>query len=235
MATEASADYLRPLMVNDKEGRGATNDMTPVKVARQEAPVQAIAVGARSQPTSRQAAMDQSNMVNPPVIAQQVEREGDEREGDIPTMAQASAVYYDETAPHLRQLRENNQMCVGVGVCFINIGRLHLTGQVVVPKKINRVLVLHGSKIDLTQAQFVFKDTFISIVVVLGGCKIMIPPGVHVKMNGIAILGGNHEENPSAQSVFALGQPTLHIRAVTILGGVHVSTNVSTPCISKVN
>ena len=223
-------EAFRPLQVNEKDARGQFKGASPVAAAV-EAPVQAIAVEttpARNQQMQSEMNLPMAQVIGGnPTMAQAVRGNA--------TMAQGSAVYYDGTSDRLTQLRADNQRSRGLGILGFNISRMHLTGQVIVPKKITRAVGLNDCVIDLTQAQFIFKDTFIRVVVVLGGCKVILPQGVHVVMNGIAILGRNHEENSSAPPAAGDDLPTLHIRAVSILGSVHVQTDLLTSHIVKLS
>ena len=236
MATEASAaETFRPLMVNEKE-EPPSNGLSPVMVSKQEAPVQAVIIGTtpavvvqtspvRPPPTVAPPQVDQSPTVNPPMAL---------IEGAMPPLGQPSAVYYDGESPQLNQQRDNYRSRAAVGLSCFRFGRLQFSGEDVVPEKITQVMILHGSNLDLTHAQFIFKDTFIRVVVLLGGCNIVVPPGVHVIMKGIAICGANDEENLSIPPISA-SQPTLHIEAVCVFGSVRAQTDPSAPWINKLN
>jgi len=143
-----------------------------------------------------------------------------------------SAVYYKSgTSDKLEKAKKSNQNGGGVGVLFINVGQLKFEGRFIVPKKLNFVCVLHGASVDLTDAQFIHPETVIDVVAVLGGCKIIIPPGVRVKSSGVAIMGGIKAKTDRSL-LSDEDMPLIHVRGVSILGGVKVFTDPMKPQIT---
>ena len=233
MANEASSTF-RPLMVSEKES--PSNGLwSPVMVSKQEAPVQAAVTGTNPTvvvetiPATPQPAAPQvgaSRLLNPPIAV---------LEGASLEMGEPSAVYYDGESPQLNQQRDNYRKQSGFGLSCFRFGRLQFAGDEVVPEKITQLLIMDGSNIDLTRAQFIFKDTYIRVVVLIAGCIIIVPPGVRVIMTGTTILGANDQENLLIPPASGDSQPTLHIHAVSVCGAVSVKTDQAVPWISKLS
>jgi predicted membrane protein len=89
--------------------------------------------------------------------------------------------------------------------------------------------ILSGTKIDLSRADFVRPVSTIYVGTILGGVKVIVPGGVHVKTSGIGIMSGL--KGMRSQAVKAGGQdaPLVMINGLTILGRVKVVVNDDVP------
>jgi Domain of unknown function (DUF1707)/Cell wall-active antibiotics response 4TMS YvqF len=89
-----------------------------------------------------------------------------------------------------------------------------------------RVLaLLGGADLDLRQAQIESADSTLTAIAALGGVNIVVPEGVDVEVDGIAILGGK-DYKPGREPPQP-GAPRLRIRALAFLGGIEVRTKQS--------
>jgi hypothetical protein len=75
-----------------------------------------------------------------------------------------------------------------------------------------------GAELDFREALLPQGITEISIVAIMGGAEIIVPPGVNVECDGIAIMGGfDHSgQNGGPDS------PTLRVNGLAIMGGVDI-------------
>jgi hypothetical protein len=94
------------------------------------------------------------------------------------------------------------------------------------PAKITTVIaVMGGVDLDLREARFAPGVTEINILAIMGGVDIVVPPGVHIDVNGIGIMGGfgqkGHTEAPTDSSA-----PVLRISGFAMMGGVGVSVRL---------
>jgi hypothetical protein len=84
------------------------------------------------------------------------------------------------------------------------------------------VAVMGGAEIDLREARFAPGVTEIYAVAIMGGVEIVVPPGVHVDMSGLALMGGfghgGRVEPPTDPAA-----PVLRIGGLALMGGVEVS------------
>ncbi len=84
------------------------------------------------------------------------------------------------------------------------------------------VAVMGGSELDFREAVMGPGITELRIFTICGGVEVVVPPGLNVESQGIAIMGGfehkgdeYHSPDPHA--------PTLRITGVAIMGGVEVT------------
>ena len=84
-----------------------------------------------------------------------------------------------------------------------------------------------GVDLDLRSAILSGPVTTITAVAIMGGVEVIVPPGVHVEMHGLPLLGGwsNHvrEEDLPPHA------PEVHVRGFALMGGVEVRTKKPKP------
>jgi hypothetical protein len=91
-----------------------------------------------------------------------------------------------------------------------------------VPERMTVVNVLGGADLDLREATLSAPEVEITVWSLLGGSDITVPEGVHVELEGFAVLGSNDlrligPEPPP-------GAPVVRVRAWSLLGGTDVRT-----------
>lgn len=77
-----------------------------------------------------------------------------------------------------------------------------------------------GCRLDLREAEIQGPRLDITAVSLMGGVKIVVPEGVEVNVGGVSIMGGKHvrvRDLPPRP-----GTPLIHVRAISIMGGVEV-------------
>ena len=84
------------------------------------------------------------------------------------------------------------------------------------------VALMGGVELDFREARMPPGVTEVVIFAVMGGAEIIVPPGVHVDLNGFAFMGG------FTQTGYALpptdpNAPILRIGGFALMGGVEVS------------
>ena len=84
-----------------------------------------------------------------------------------------------------------------------------------------RIVALFGGvTLDLGAAEVEAPESVITVVAVLGGVEIIAPVGVSIQLSGFSLLGGKSDERAGGPPL--PGSPLVHVRSVTILGGVKV-------------
>jgi hypothetical protein len=84
------------------------------------------------------------------------------------------------------------------------------------------VSVMGGLTLDFREALLPPGETDVWIFTVMGGAEIIVPPGLTVESDGVAIMGGwEHTEDAVLGS--DPDAPILRIRGVAIMGGVDVN------------
>jgi len=93
------------------------------------------------------------------------------------------------------------------------------------PKHLHVVTVMGGAALDFREARFSPGVTDVTCFVLMGGVEIIVPPGVHVELNGFALMGGfgqhGGRELPSDPNA-----PVLRIGGVAVMGGVDLQVRL---------
>ncbi|HEX8394839.1 MAG TPA: DUF1707 domain-containing protein [Longimicrobium sp.] len=84
------------------------------------------------------------------------------------------------------------------------------------------VAIMGGVELDLREARFAPGVTEITVFAVMGGAEIIVPPGVHVDMNGFAFMGGFGQRYQS-EAPTDPHAPILRIGGFALMGGVDIS------------
>jgi hypothetical protein len=93
------------------------------------------------------------------------------------------------------------------------------------PQHIRLIAVMGGAELDFREADLAPGETHVSIFSLMGGCEIIVPPGLAVDMDGIAIMGGfEHMERSSPQR--DPETPYLRVSGFVAMGGVQITTRL---------
>ncbi|WP_109509260.1 DUF1707 SHOCT-like domain-containing protein [Nocardioides speluncae] len=90
-----------------------------------------------------------------------------------------------------------------------------------VPADYYVLALMGGANLDLRQASFAAKEVTITVNAIMGGAEIIVPPTVHLVMDGIGIMGG-FDGPRSGEEELGPDSPTLRIKGVAFWGGVNV-------------
>jgi hypothetical protein len=94
-----------------------------------------------------------------------------------------------------------------------------------VPERMTVVNVLGGADLDLRDATLAAPEVEITVFSILGGSDVIVPEGVHVELDGFALLGGNDLKLSGPEP--PPGAPVVRVRAWSLLGGTDVKTKTS--------
>ena len=88
-----------------------------------------------------------------------------------------------------------------------------------VPRRLRIVAVMGGVDLDLRQAELPPGVTEIHAFVFMGGLQVLVPPGVRLETDGVAIMGGFEDRvhDPGAARPDA---PVVRVTGIAIMGGV---------------
>ena len=84
------------------------------------------------------------------------------------------------------------------------------------------IALMGGAELDFREARMPPGVTDIQIFAIMGGAEIIVPPGVHVDMNGFALMGG-FSQSGYAPPPTDPDAPVLRIGGFAMMGGVEVS------------
>ncbi len=94
-------------------------------------------------------------------------------------------------------------------------------GSWVPPKKLVSFALMGGCGIDFREARLGPGVTEVTILAVMGGVEVIVPPGVTVEANGLGIMGGfdGYSQTVNRRDSSA---PILRIRGLAVMGGIEV-------------
>jgi len=88
------------------------------------------------------------------------------------------------------------------------------------PRKLTVLALMGGALLDFRDARFATQEVDVTIVAVMGGAEVVVPPGVRVEWNGVAIMGGVGGSEPSRPTDPAA--PRIRINGLVLMGGVEI-------------
>jgi uncharacterized membrane protein len=103
------------------------------------------------------------------------------------------------------------------------MGGLERRGDWVVPRHMTVLALMGGANLDMREAKFAAKEVTVTVNAIMGGAEIVIPPHVHVVMEGVGIMGGYAGPSGKVPEELDENSPTLRVKGVAIWGGVSVS------------
>lgn len=89
------------------------------------------------------------------------------------------------------------------------------------PRHLQVFAIMGGAELDFREARFGPGVTEVTCFAMMGGVEIIVPPGVHVEINGMALMGGFSHQG-SADPPADPDAPILRIGGVAIMGGVEL-------------
>jgi len=138
--------------------------------------------------------------------------------GDLPVRQEEASTGLTQPAQatvHPSRVKER-------GFMVAVLGGTNRAGRWIPARKNYSFAVMGGMALDFREALLPPGDTELWVFTIMGGAEIIVPPGLAVESNGVAILGG-FEHRDDAVLAPDPNAPILRIRGVTIMGGVDVS------------
>lgn len=89
-------------------------------------------------------------------------------------------------------------------------------------RQLNVIAVMGGAELDFREARMPPGITELNVFAWMGGVEVVVPPGVRVEMNGIALMGG-FEEHMRTVEPPPPDAPVLRIGGFALMAGVEVS------------
>ncbi|MFL5385885.1 MAG: DUF1707 domain-containing protein [Longimicrobiaceae bacterium] len=135
---------------------------------------------------------------------------------DLPTQAPGTSTALATARPELVSERQ---------VVLAVMGGAERKGAWTPPKHLHVLTVMGGAVLDFRDAHFSPGVTEVTCFVMMGGVEIIVPPGVHVDMNGLALMGGfGHRGRADAPP--DPGAPILRIGGVALMGAVDLQVRL---------
>jgi len=97
-------------------------------------------------------------------------------------------------------------------------------GPWVVPRRIRARAFMGAVRIDLREAQIPEEGVDIDASAFMGEVRIILPPGMHADVDGLAIMGEFTDRTTNAGSL--PGMPRIRVSGTVIMGGVRAETRM---------
>ena len=108
------------------------------------------------------------------------------------------------------------------GVMVAALGGVERKGRWIPARQNYAVAVMGGLSLDFREALLPPGETDVWIFTLMGGADIIVPPGLTVESDGVAILGG-FEHREDATISHDPEAPVLRLKGLAVMGGVEVS------------
>jgi hypothetical protein len=139
---------------------------------------------------------------------------------DLPTVREATAMSAPGApAPHPSQIPER-QVVVAV------MGGAARSGSWTPPRELTVIAVMGGAELDFRHARLGPGVTEVNMFVLMGGVQLIVPPGVQVEMNGVALMGGFEERHRGIEAAHDPDAPILRVGGFAMMGGVEVDVRL---------
>jgi hypothetical protein len=99
------------------------------------------------------------------------------------------------------------------------VGGLRVSGPWRMARHVIVASIVGGTRLDLSEAQLAAPEVTLTTVSLVGGTRIMVPPGIRVEASGFSLVGGTRVEGGPEPGP---GAPTVYIRAFSLVGGVRI-------------
>jgi len=133
------------------------------------------------------------------------------RQEDVPSMAVERA----QASVPASRVKERGFMVAA-------LGGVERKGRWIPARQNYSISVMGGMTLDFREALLPPGETDVWIFALMGGAEIIVPPGLTVESDGVAIMGGwEHVEDAFVSS--DPDAPVLSIRGVAVMGGVEVT------------
>lgn len=126
--------------------------------------------------------------------------------------AATAAWHPEETRPAVRPSSH---------LAFAVMGGASRTGRWTPPSSMTAVAIMGGVELDFRGAIFSGETIEVNCFAFWGAVEIVVPPGVHVDTNGLALLGG-FDHSAGLDTRPARGAPTVRINGLALMGAVAV-------------
>ncbi len=108
------------------------------------------------------------------------------------------------------------------GLMVAVLGGVERKGRWIPARQNLAVAVMGGIVLDFREALLAPGVTEVWLFTLMGGAEILVPPGLAVESDGVAIMGGfEHRDDAPAHDLPDM--PVLRVRGLAVMGGVEVS------------
>ncbi len=126
--------------------------------------------------------------------------------------------YIEPTVVPADQVRDRNLLVM----CM---GGTERKGQWIPARRTNVITLMGGATLDFREAMLGPGVTEVWVFAMWGAVEIVVPPGMPVEVDGVALMGGFEMES-NEPMVRRPDQPLLRVRGMAVMGGVSVEVRL---------
>jgi len=104
------------------------------------------------------------------------------------------------------------------------MGEVRRKGNWTVPSRLHLFAAMGAIRLDLREAQIPAEGVEIDATAMMGEVRIVLPPGLHAEVDGLAVLGEFSDRTAGAAST--LDAPVIRVKGVAFMGAVRVETRL---------
>jgi hypothetical protein len=102
------------------------------------------------------------------------------------------------------------------------MGGTDMRGRFRLEEELHVVSVMGGTHLDLRNAELTTPEVTVTVLALMGGVNIIVPPGVEVDAHGVLPLMGGR--NVRVADALERDAPRIRIRGLVLMGGLNVAT-----------
>lgn len=104
------------------------------------------------------------------------------------------------------------------------MGEVRRKGNWVVPSRMHLFSAMGAIRLDLRGAQIPAEGVEIDATALMGEVRIVLPPGLHAEVDGLAVMGEFSDRTAGAAST--LDAPVVRVKGMAFMGAVRVETRL---------
>lgn len=104
------------------------------------------------------------------------------------------------------------------------MGEVNRQGRWSVPAYLKVSAIMGSARLDLREAEIPAMGVDIDVTAVMGDVRILLPPGLHAEVDGMAFMGEFSDRTAGTAST--LDAPSIRVRGSAVMGAVRVETRL---------
>lgn len=104
------------------------------------------------------------------------------------------------------------------------MGEVRRKGTWIVPSRLHLFAAMGAIRLDLRESQIPAEGVDIDATALMGEVRIVLPPGLHAEVDGLAVMGEFSDRTAGAAST--LDAPVIRVKGTAFMGAVRVETRM---------
>jgi hypothetical protein len=140
--------------------------------------------------------------------------------GGLPALVPSTTAYESlpqySVAPAASVPREKRYLAL--------MGEVSRKGSWIVPNRLHLFSAMGTIRLDLREAQIPAEGVDVDATALMGEVRIVLPPGLHAEVDGLAVMGEFSDRTAGAAST--LDAPVIRVKGMAFMGAVRVETRM---------